>query len=210
MNVLELIVARHGQSQANHLNIIQGQTSTPLSELGQRQAVALGKALAGMTFDAVYASDLERAMQTARLAAPGFEPVPCEALREWNLGVFQGLTYSEAAEGYPAEWKAFCNSQTDFRIPGGESSREIFQRVRLFLDGILDRHRNGRILLVSHGGIIRCILKLALALDDVWPTPPCITNASYSKFTIRDGRWRLDCWNCTQHLDGLLDKTGVF
>ena len=210
MGDLEVIVARHGQSQANHLDIIQGQTSTPLSELGVRQAQALGRALAGLDFDAVYSSDLERAMQTARLAAPSHTPRPCAALREWHLGVFQGMTYQAVDEKYPSEWHAFRNSLPDFRVPGGESADEVYGRTRLFLEELLRRHPQGRVLLVTHGGILRCILKYALALQGSWPLPPSVTNAAYARFTVRDGRWRLDCWNCAAHLDGLLEATGVF
>ncbi len=210
MSDLVIYVARHGQSQANHLNVIQGQTSTPLSALGTRQAEALGRALAGLDFDAVYSSDLERAMQTARLAAPAHLPQPCTALREWNLGVFQGLTYQEIDEKYPSEWQAFKNTLSGFRIPGGESAEEVFHRTRLFLEELLQRHPQGRVLLVTHGGIIRCILKCALGFQGRWPIPPAVTNASYARFTIHEGRWRLDGWNCTAHLEGLLESTGDF
>ena len=210
MSELKLVVARHGQSEANHLNIIQGQTSTPLSELGRRQAAALGRALAGLDFDAVYSSDLERAMQTASLAAPTHTPQPCAALREWHLGVFQGLTYQEVDERYPVEWQSFKNTLPAFRVPGGELAEEVFARTRLFLEEIQRRHPQGRLLLVTHGGIIRCILKFALGFQGRWPVPPAVTNAAYAKFTVRDGKWRLDGWNCTAHLDGLLDATGDF
>ena len=210
MSATELIVVRHGQSQANHLNIIQGQTSTPLSELGLKQAAALGKALSSYSFDAVYSSDLERAMQTAALAAPGHTIIPNKELREWNLGIFQGLTYPQAAAQYPNEWMAFRNSQSDCLIPGGESAHDIRQRVVTFLDTLLQRHDHGRLLLVTHGGVIRCILKHAMGIKGEWPVSPSTTNASFSQFTVQDGRWRLDCWNCTRHLTQLLEATGVF
>ncbi len=210
MNDLKIYVARHGQSQANHLNIIQGQTSTPLSELGMRQAEALGRALSNLDFDAVYSSDLERALQTAQRAAPSQTPQPCKELREWHLGVFQGLTYQEAEEKYPVEWHAFKNSLPGFRIPGGESGEEIYQRTHLFLEELLQRHPQGRVLLVTHGGILRSILKFALGFQGSWPIPPAVTNASYARFTVCERRWRLDCWNCTAHLAGLLEATGDF
>jgi len=208
--MLEVIVARHGQSQANHRNIIQGQTSTPLSELGLRQARALGGALAGLTFAAVYSSDLERAMQTAQLAAPDCTPIPTVELREWHLGVFQGLTYDEVKEKYPQEWQAFRDLRSDFRVPGGESDQDIYQRAKSFLAYLVEKHTSGRVLLVSHGGLIRKLLKIALDIQAPWPVSPSITNASYSQFTFLEGHWRLDSWNCTAHLKGLLENTGVF
>lgn len=207
---LELYIVRHGQSQANSSNVIQGQSSTPLSELGLRQASALATAFHDLAFDAVYSSDLERAMQTAQIAVPDQTPIPCASLREWNLGVFQGLTYEEVAVRYPVEWAAFKNASIDAVVPDGESAQEITKRLVAFTEEIVAKHQSGRVLLVSHGGAIRILLRHALKIQGNWPVPPKITNASFSKFIISNDTWCLDTWNCTLHLNNLIATTGTF
>ena len=82
---MELFVVRHGQTKANETNTIQGQGNTPLSPLGIQQAERAAARLRGVTFAAVYSSDLGRAMDTALRIAPYPAPTPCPQLREWHL-----------------------------------------------------------------------------------------------------------------------------
>ncbi len=208
--MFEMYAVRHGQSVANETNVIQGQTSTPLSELGLKQAAALGRRLANVHFDAVYSSDLERAMQTARFAAPYMEPIPCVELREWKLGIFQGLTRAQVEERYPVEWEKFLNGAPDFRIPDGESSEEVHERVVGFLKKLEAEVSGGRILLVSHCGAIRSMLKYILGMENAWPIRPQLTNTAISRFICKEGLWQLVTWNDTAHLDGLMPTAGNY
>ncbi|MBQ9367721.1 MAG: histidine phosphatase family protein [Victivallales bacterium] len=208
--MFEMFAIRHGQSVANQTNVIQGQTSTPLSELGLKQAAALGRRLVNVRFDAVYSSDLERAMQTARFAAPYMEPIPCVELREWNLGIFQGLTRAQVEERYPVEWESFLNGAPDFRIPDGESSIEVHERVVGFLKRLETEVSGGRILVVSHCGAIRSMLKHILGMENAWPIRPQLTNTAISRFICKEGLWQLVTWNDTAHLDGLMPTAGNY
>ena len=208
--MFEMYAVRHGQSVANETNVIQGQTSTPLSELGLKQAAALGQRLASIHFDAVYSSDLERAMQTARFAAPYMEPKPCVELREWKLGIFQGLTRAQVEERYPVEWEKFLNGAPDFRIPDGESSEEVHERVVGFLKRLEVEVAGGRILVVSHCGAIRSMLKHILGMVNAWPIRPQVTNTAICRFICKDGLWQLVTWNDTAHLDGLMPTAGNY
>ena len=208
--MFEMFAVRHGQSVANEKNVIQGQTSTPLSELGLKQAAALGKRLVNVRFDAVYSSDLERAMQTARFAAPYIEPIPCVELREWNLGIFQGLTRAQVEERYPDVWKDFLNGAPDFRIPEGENSAEVHARVVGFLKRLESEVSGGRILVVSHCGAIRSMLKYILGMTNAWPISPQMTNTAICRLLFKDGLWQLATWNDTAHLDGLMHTAGNY
>ena len=95
-----LLVARHGQSEWNALGRWQGHADVPLSDDGMRQAADAGLALG--TFDAVWASDLQRALLTAQIIAEiiGIGPVMIDArLRETDVGPWQGLTSVSRSRG---------------------------------------------------------------------------------------------------------------
>ena len=95
MNRTEFYIVRHGETAANSRNVVQGQNDVPLNETGLAQAARLAERLKAVHFDAVYASDLSRAMRTARIIAPGAAVVPLPELREWNLGDWVGLPFGE-------------------------------------------------------------------------------------------------------------------
>lgn len=206
----EIYVIRHGQSTANQTNIIQGQTSTPLSSFGRRQARAAHEALCKVSFDASYSSDLERAMETASIILPDIPPVPCPQLREWKLGVFQGLSREQVERQYPTEWKNFRDAKPDFRIPGGESTGDVEARVVEFLKMLTKKHSSGRILVVTHCGAMRALLKHVLEKEAPWPVPPAIANASISRFLYCCNQWQMLSWNETAHLTGLIATTGNY
>ena len=204
MDMLELYLARHGQSQDNERLVIQGQTSTPLSALGEIQAQRLGSYLDDIKFDAVYCSDLERAVQTARIAVPSIEPVLCTELREWNLGVLQKHTHEEAKKLFPFAYGLLCTKESCKKIPDGESYDDMIARSTAMVARIVEKHRSGRILVVSHGGTIRALRKGLLAEDSV----PALLNASLSRLDYCDGRWTVGFWNEASYLADLVSNNG--
>src|SRR3954447_23703477 len=108
MNATEILLLRHGQSEGNEQGRFGGHGPTPLTAKGQRQAEAVAKALCaegGLTM--IWASDLPRAMDTARPVAEscGIVVQTTPALRERSVGVFTGLTFAEAEERYPEAYE---------------------------------------------------------------------------------------------------------
>jgi len=205
MDVLELYLARHGQSQDNENGLIQGQTSTPLSPLGERQAACLGNYISNIPFDAVYCSDLERAVQTAKIAVPDIDPVPCPELREWHLGVLQKHTREECKILFPYAWEILCSGiRDDRKIPGGESMNDMIARSTGLVGRIAEKHRQGRVLIVSHGGTIRALYRGLMGEDNV----PGLVNASLSRMDFRDGNWSLNFWNEYSYLEQLVSNNG--
>jgi broad specificity phosphatase PhoE len=202
-----LYLIRHGESLANAAGRIQGQTDPPLSELGHRQATALAAAMAHLSLDAVYASPLARALDTARpiAAAHAREPRVDDALKELNAGVFQGLTWEEVRDRHPAASAAWVAQDPDFRIPGGESRRELMVRGRAALDAI--RERGGRqVAVVAHGGLLSAALKSLLDIP-AERNPFTFYNAALNKIAW-DGTVKLLVVNQIEHLrraDGTYD-----
>jgi broad specificity phosphatase PhoE len=150
--MLELWLVRHGETPWNSEGRALGQSDPPLSEHGVRQAELLGRRLAGVHFDEVYASDLARARYTARLTLPAAEIRLEPRLREVHLGAWEGKRW-EALEGEDraalARWR---QDPLRERAPGGESYEELLARVSAWL---AELPSSGRVAAFTHGGAIR-------------------------------------------------------
>lgn len=201
-----VLLIRHGQSQGNAEGRFGGHTATPLSPLGHRQAEATAQVLSTETFDAIYTSDLPRAVETARPLArlTNLEVMKTEAFRERSVGVMEGLTFEEAAERHPDQYAALLRRDFEHVILGGESYRQMLDRASRQLDQAIEHYRDGRIAIFTHTGTI-CILTLHLmgALDAPELRPVWITtaNCGITRFELRaDGFVRLLAINDTRHL----------
>lgn len=147
--MLKVLMVRHGQSEWNALGRWQGQADPPLSDLGIRQSEAAGHSLG--SFDAIVASDLDRATTTARIIADviGVGPVITdEGLRERDVGEWQSLTRAEIESAYPGLL------DNGHRPPGWEADESVLQRALGSLDRIAGHVISGEVLVVAHGGII--------------------------------------------------------
>ncbi|MFT3921219.1 MAG: histidine phosphatase family protein [Myxococcales bacterium] len=159
---VRITFVRHGESLSNHAQRWQGQGDSPLSELGRKQARALGQRLAGRRFDRVVASDLARAVDTARATGFAFEQE--RALREFDVGVWEGLTRDEVATRYPEEI-ARLKAGEDLPLGGGESFATFSLRVDAALARLRDALEPGQhALVVCHGGVIGAALSGLLGL----------------------------------------------
>jgi broad specificity phosphatase PhoE len=204
-----VVIIRHGQSQGNAEGRFGGHTDTPLSPRGRRQAEATARALAAEKFDAIYTSDLPRAIETAaplaRLTGAPLETT--DALRERSVGVMEGLTFEEAAEQHPEQYQALLRRDFEHVLSGGESYRQTLDRASRKLDEAIEQHKGGRIALFAHTGTI-CILILHLlgALDapELKPVWIATANCGIARLDLRDdGFVRLIVINDTRHLAGI-------
>ncbi len=201
-----VVIIRHGQSEGNAAGRFGGHTDTPLSPRGRKQAEATARALASEKFDAIYSSDLPRAIETASPLAKltGVPLQTTEALRERSVGVMEGLTFEEAAEQHPEQYQALLRRDFEHVLAGGESYRQTLDRASRLLDEVIEQHQGGRIALFAHTGTI-CILILHLmgALDapDLKPVWIATANCGIARFDLRtDGFVRVVTINDTRHL----------
>jgi probable phosphoglycerate mutase len=148
--VTTFVLARHGETDWNREGRWQGHADPPLNETGRRQARELADRLADMPLDAIYSSDLRRAFETAEIVAArkGMAPQPVASLREVDVGSWSGLTRAEIAERFPG-----------MDTHDGETREEHGRRLRDELRRLLAAHPGGRVLLVTHGGSLRHILR---------------------------------------------------
>jgi probable phosphoglycerate mutase len=187
--VTTILLARHGETDWNRENRFQGHADPPLNEAGRGQAGELARALADEPLAAVYSSPSQRAFETAQIvAAPhGLEPVAVDALREVDVGSWQGLTRVEIEERFPeqfARWLGYEQGWED-----GESYEEMGSRVIAGLLELAAAHEGGRILAVSHGGPVRAAYALAdgITHSEARRRGPVVANAFVAEFAVEDG-----------------------
>ncbi len=201
----ELIVVRHGETQWNKIGTQQGQLNTDLSELGIAQATAAAEALVGETIDALFSSDLGRAMQTAEIIAGriGLEIQTDQRLRERHLGIMQGLTMAQFAHEHPADYAKLNGGDPDYVIPEGESIRQRYDRNIACADDLAAGNPGKRLLVVAHGGVLNSFFRRATGQDIATPRRFSLFNASMNTISISNGQWRLERWGDTHHLAGM-------
>lgn len=142
-------MVRHGETAWSQEGRMAGWTDLPLTAKGQEQARTLGLWLQQEPFDAVFSSDLQRAVHTARLAYG--EPIADARLREINFGDLEGLTWNDLNPEQQAQMLDYSH----FAAPGGESVAQVSQRYLSFYQDLSP----GKYLCFVHGGPIRGVLR---------------------------------------------------
>ncbi len=202
--VTRLYLVRHGETEWNKSLKYQGHRDIPLSEEGRAQAGKIALRLSTEKFNAVYASDLSRAMQTAQIisAFHGLEVKALPELRETNFGLWEGLTYSEIDQQFHDVMKGWRSNPRDTKIPEGESLGEVADRCWAGLNKIIDENPGGNVLVVAHGGIIRIAVAtvLGMNLNEYWKIKQDNVSLNIIEFYSKD-RAIVCLLNDTNHLN---------
>ncbi len=205
----EFIVVRHGETAWNAEGRIQGQLDSPLNEEGLAQALLVGDRLAREHFSHLYSSDLGRALQTVQpIADHSNRPVLTDGrLRERNLGMFQGLTGIECERRFPEHYARFRAREPDHVIPGGESARQVYERVSAAFTALAREHAGARLVVVTHGGVLDALYRFVQGVPLDRPRDFPIFNASLNAVRCTDARWSVERWGDISHLtrDAALD-----
>lgn len=180
-------LVRHGQTDWNLAKRIQGSSDIPLNDTGRAQAEATGRALAGGRFDAIYASPLSRALDTARIIAGHVglgEPETIAAVAERQYGEAEGLTGEQILARWP----------DGAPVPGRESREQVVARALPALRELGEQHPGENVIVVSHGGVISSLVRHVT--DHALPGPgELIPNGSVHRFRYLDGELTLDRFN---------------
>lgn len=214
MEVTRIIAIRHGETTWNAEKRIQGQLDTPLSARGRWQAEQAGKALADERFDAIYASDLERAFHTAQAIAQHHRlEVQGEAgLRERHFGEFQGLTWGEIQQRWPDASLSWQQRDRWFNPGNGENLVDLRERILNTLNAIASAHPGEHIVLAAHGGVMDVLYRHANGVDIEAPRSWDLSNAAINRFLWTPESFTLVHWGDISHLDDeqpILDESST-
>ncbi|MER5629997.1 histidine phosphatase family protein [Streptomyces nitrosporeus] len=189
-----IVLWRHGQTAWNLERRFQGSTDIDLTETGVSQARRAARLLASLKPDAIVASDLRRAADTAAelAAVTGLDVVHDAALRETYAGAWQGLTHEEIIEQYGEQYAAWKRGEP-VRRGGGELETEVADRAAPVVLGHADKLPDaGTLVVVSHGGTIRTTIGRLLGLESHhWEGLGGLSNCCWSVLGEGVRGWRL-------------------
>jgi broad specificity phosphatase PhoE len=185
-----ILLARHGETDWNAVGRWQGHTDRPLTERGRHQAAELAERLADVELDAIYSSDLLRAVETAEPVAKrlGLRLQTLPELREVDVGTWAGLTRDEVAERFPDGFRRWSDWQTGWE--NGETYDQMGERVVGAILRLAGEHPGERILVVSHGGAIRALQAAAagIGIATFRRLRPVVQNARVTSILVENGR----------------------
>ena len=197
-----LILIRHGETLWNTQLRMQGSLDSDLTPKGKSQIKALGKWMKEVPFDYLYSSDTARAHKTAEAISKftGHNLNLDKRLREKNLGVFEGLTSEEARERYPETFQQFKTAGASYVIDQGESTQQLLERSLDAIEEIRDRHPQKVAVAVTHGGVVRVLMKHVLGIPLDAPTQFLIGNTGIFRLVWRD-KWIVAEMGAEPHLE---------
>ena len=205
MTITRFCLVRHGETDWNAARRLQGHTDIDLNAKGLAQAKQMASALLKiqLQFDVLYTSDLQRAAKTAQAIETllNASAIPNAKLRERHLGALQGLTTDEAPKLEPELWQSHVSRNLSEELRGGESINQFARRIEMALESIRKQHLGKTILLVSHGGALDMMYRLASKQSLDSEKAVAVPNASLNWISHDSQGWQVDGWADTTHLE---------
>ena len=200
--LLRIYLIRHGETEWNKEGRLQGNSDVKLSAEGIRQAQLLAEHVPFHNVDAIYSSDLSRAVETAKLLAAKFNlPVnTTPQLREINFGDWEGESISDLAKEHPKSFGRFFTAPERCHPPNGETFLEAQARVMNVIRDVIAEHDNQNVVIVSHGAVNRLIIGAALdmPIHKMWAISQF--NTALNILRVADGGFVVELINGTDHL----------
>jgi len=197
---MRLILVRHGETEENRRDILQGQIPGKLSKKGKSQAKKLSKRLSKEHFDIIYCSDLKRTKDTCKEIKKYHPTTPVKyvkELRERSFGALEGKKHTEIEEYLKCHNVTF----SEFKPKGGETGLQKNRRVIKFLDKTLKRHPDKTILWVTHGGVKFSVLNNIFKLEGDHKKALTSEHTAVSVIEFDgDGNHKIHLVNCVKHL----------
>ena len=162
--MIRIYVARHGETTWNAQGRIQGRSDPGLSPEGYAQSRALLEQLKGRAISAVYTSTLKRSILTAQPIADhfGLSLHKQPELDEIAFGILEGKPFLDSDGEVRREWERFKENRFGYRIPGGENYTDVTDRIRPFVETVLQNHRGEEILVVGHRVVNQMLIGLLM------------------------------------------------
>lgn len=210
---MKLYLVRHGETEWNKKRIFQGKGDSPLTDIGMEQATLLGDYIKekGMFIDEIFSSPLGRAYDTAKLIFPDREIKTDWNVAEMGFGSWEGKNIGDIQRFEEKNYHDFFHHAELYKheTHGGESFLEVEKRVEEFLKNLLKDYENKTVLLVSHGLLLKVLLKHVKneTLDKFWKSE-VFNNTSLSLIEF-DKIWKIDYISKLDHLPEELKTSWV-
>ena len=198
---LKLYIVRHGETEWNVIKRFQGQLNTPLTEKGMEKLRETGKKLENVLFDEVYTSELGRTVASAEIILNenrGYRNKKRELkklaeLNEVYFGVWQGLTYEEVLLKYPEEGNNYFYDVKNYKAENVEAEKleDALERFLKGINKILNIHKSGNILVVTHGTVFEMFINYVEnnSIFDI-DERTLMGNGDYKVFSYKDGKFQ--------------------
>jgi len=198
---LKLYIVRHGETEWNVIKRFQGQLNTPLTEKGIEKLKETGKKLEDVIFEEVYTSELERTVNSAEIILNengGYKNKKMELkklaeLNEVHFGVWQGLKYEEVFLKYPEEANNYFYNVKNYKAENveAENLKDALERFLRGINKILDSHKSGNILIVTHGTVFEMFINYVgnSSIFDI-DERTLMGNGDYKIFSYEDGKFQ--------------------
>ncbi|KAI3885656.1 hypothetical protein MKX03_035569 [Papaver bracteatum] len=184
-NVAEIVLVRHGETTWNNAGRIKGSLESELNEAGWKQ-------------DDAIATRLGKELKPAAIYSCVLKVIKVPDLKERHVGSLQGYYWSEIQEKEPEAYLVFFSSEKDLEIPGGgESFNLLCERSVSALEEIASKHRGERVIVVTHGGVLRAIYMVVTGK----PSAGKIMNASINVVHLTEEKWVFKTWSDVSHLN---------
>ncbi len=189
---MNIYFTRHGETEWNKADKIQGWLDSPLTENGIEMGKKLQKEAENIKFDKVYSSDLNRAYETTKLIIPEQEIIKTELLREINVGNWSGHPFKDAEKLNPEAYDLYFNHPEKYIREDGESFYDLVNRVEKFFEDYIYNSDDENILIVSHGITIIAIFNLMenISIDKFW-TNRVRRNGEFNIANYSDGKFEI-------------------
>ena len=198
--ILKLYIVRHGETEWNVIKRFQGQLNTPLTEKGIEKLKETGKKLEDVTFEEVYTSELERTVNSAEIILNengGYKNQKLKLkklaeLNEVHFGVWQGLKYEEVFLKYPEEANNYFYNVKNYKAENveAENLKDALERFLRGINKILDSHKSGNILVVTHGTVFEMFINYVgnSSIFDI-EERTLMGNGDYKIFSYENGKF---------------------
>lgn len=200
----EILLIRHGETIWNTKKLIQGQLDSPLTDNGIHQSNLLSQRMKKINPDIIYTSDLKRAIHTANIINQYMNKniIEISGVRERNWGVFQGADWKKIKKFFPTQYKYYRNDSKNYVIPNGESYNQVTKRTLESLVDIIENHKNQKVVIVTHGGVISPLIRSLLNIPYETHRKFIISNTSITKLIYNDFGFSIVSIGDIAHLEG--------
>jgi broad specificity phosphatase PhoE len=200
--MLEIILARHGETDWNVAEVFRGRIDVALNETGVKQAELLGRYLSEVKIDAVYSSPLTRALKTAEAIA-GYQALEVNivhGLIDFDYGEWQGLSHQEVKNRYGELYAEWLSHPEKVRMLEGETLEDVRKRAMVVVKDVIKRRDSAVVVLVSHRVVNKILICALLGLDNSHFWNIKLDTCGISSFSYEAGRFILTKHNDTSYL----------